>query len=373
VKVALDVSAVPVHLAGAGRYIGELATRLPALGVQSTLVTRRADADRWRRLSPHSSVAAIVPDARALRLLYEAWALGTSVPARGSDVWHAPHYTMPHRGATPTVVTIHDLTFFTNPEWHERSKVAFFKRAITYSARHAKVLISVSDFTARQIEEFLPGHGPVVVAPHGVDLARFSPEGPDDDVLFDAAGLSTGVAYVLFVGTIEPRKGLDVLLDAFEDLSRENDALELWLAGQAGWGLKDFEGRLARHPAAPRIRRLGFVDEELLPALLRRSSAVAYPSRGEGFGLPVLEAMACGASVVTTQDTVMAEVAGNCAELTRAGDPVALAEALRAVLASDGAQRELRSALSRERAETFTWEFSMARHLAAYELARAGA
>lgn len=372
-KVSLDVSAVPAHLAGAGRYIGELARRLPTLDVQSTLVTRRGDADRWRRWSPRSSVAAIVPDARVPRLLYEAWSLGTSAPARESDVWHAPHYTMPHRGATPTVVTIHDLTFFTNPEWHERSKVAFFKRAITYSAHHAKVLISVSDFTARQIDEFLPGHGPVVVAPLGVDLKRFSPEGTDDASLFEASGLSTEVPYVFFLGTIEPRKGLDVLLAAFEDLSRDDGSLELWLAGQAGWGLKDFEERLARHPAASRIRRLGFVDEELLPALLRRSRVVAYPSRGEGFGLPVLEAMACGAAVVTSEDTVMAEVAGDCAVLTRAGDPATLAEALRGVLALDQRDRDMRSTRSRERAATFSWDSSMARHLEAYELARSGA
>jgi glycosyltransferase involved in cell wall biosynthesis len=373
VKVALDVSAVPVHLAGAGRYVGELARRLPSLDVTTTLVTRRDDAARWREWSPRSSVAPIVPSARAARLVYEAWSLGTSEPARSSDVWHAPHYTMPHRGATPTVVTIHDLTFFTNPEWHERSKVVFFKRAITYSARHAKVLISVSDYTARQIDEFLPGHAPVIVAAHGVDLERFSVEGSSDGALFVQHGLATGVPYVFFLGTIEPRKGLEVLLRAFADLSRENDTLELWLAGQAGWGLGDFEDRLARHPAASRIRRLGFVDEQLLPALLRQSSAVAYPSRGEGFGLPVLEAMACGALVVTSRDTVMAEVAGGCAELTSAGDSAALAEALRSMLSCDAPGRQLRSTSSRARAELFTWESSMARHLAAYELARAGA
>ena len=371
-KVALDVSAVPAHLAGAGRYIGELARRLPSLDVETTLVTRRDDADRWRQWSPHSSVAPIVPGARAARLVYEAWSLGTSAPARAADVWHAPHYTMPHRGSTPTVVTIHDLTFFTNPEWHERSKVAFFRGAITYSARHAKVLISVSDFTARQINEFIPGHAPVVVAPHGVDMARFSTEDSDDDALFEANGLALGVPYVFFLGTIEPRKGLDVLLAAFEDLSREDGALELWLAGQAGWGLRDFEERLARHPASSRIRRLGFVDEQLLPALLRRSSAVAYPSRGEGFGLPVLEALACGALVVTTADTVMAEVADGCADLVRAGDPAALGEALRAMLACDERERQRRSRRSRERAELFTWEASMSRHLVAYELARGG-
>ena len=144
-RVALDVSAMPSRLAGAGRYVAELAQRLPQL-TDVTLVTRRGDVERWRSLSS-ASVASPVPDGRASRLAYEALLLGRSAAARGADVWHAPHYTMPRTGKTPTVVTIHDLTFFTNPEWHEASKVAFFKRAISYASTHADVVVCVSDYT----------------------------------------------------------------------------------------------------------------------------------------------------------------------------------------------------------------------------------
>lgn len=371
-KVGLDVSAVPPRLAGAGRYTAELARRLPARGIETTLVTRRGDADRWREWSPASSVAPIVPDARARRLVFEAWRLGTSASARRVDVWHAPHYTMPHRGSTPTVVTIHDLTFFTNPEWHERSKVAFFRRAINYSAEHAKVLISVSEFTARQIDEFIPGHAPVVVAPHGVDLAAFTPDPSHDEQLLLEHGFPLHVPYVFFLGTFEPRKGLDVLLDSFETLSGEDGSVELWLAGQAGWGLKEFEDQLASHRASSRIRRLGFVSEAVLPALLRQARVVAYPSRGEGFGLPVLEALACGAPVVTSKDTVMAEVAGTAARLVPAGDSAALAKELLACLALSAEQRSHHSRAARARAERFTWEVSLDQHVVAYNQARSG-
>src|ERR1700739_1107687 len=147
-KVALDVSAVPQKVAGAGRYIVEVARRLPSRNVEMTLVTRRNDVDRWRELSPASALAPQVPAGRLARLVTEAVGLGRSQTARRSDVWHGPHYTMPHGGHAATVVTVHDLTFFTNPEWHERSKVEFFRRAIAYSAAHARVLISVSAFTA---------------------------------------------------------------------------------------------------------------------------------------------------------------------------------------------------------------------------------
>ena len=368
-KVALDVSAVPPQLAGAGRYIAELARRLPSAGVETTLVTRRDDTLRWHEWSPTSSVASIVPNARAARLAYEAWLLGRSAPAMAVDVWHAPHYTMPHRRSTPTVVTIHDLTFFTNPEWHERSKVQLFRRAITYAAAHADVLVSVSDYTARQIDQLLPSHAPVVVAPLGVDLARFTTDASHDAELLQAHGLDVGVPYIFFLGTVEPRKGLDVLIAAFADVARTDPDVELWLAGQVGWGAKALESTLASHTVAARIRRLGFVDDTILPALLRQSRTVAYPSRGEGFGLPVLEALACGAFVVTSSDTVMAEVAADTATLTHAGDASQLANALLTTIAMSDEKRSRHRVTARARAEMFTWEASIAQHLCAYQMA----
>ncbi len=371
-RLALDVSAVPSHLAGAGRYIAELARRMPGLDVETTLVTRRDDSERWRGWSPGAALAPVVPNGRAQRLVYEAWKLGVSPEAARADVWHSPHYTMPHRRLSPTVVTIHDLTYFTNPQWHEHSKVTFFRRAITYAAQRADVLISVSDFTARLIDQHFVEHAPVVVAHHGVDLEVFTRDDHDDAGLFAAHGLARDAPYVFFLGTFEPRKGLDVLLGAFGELAAEQPELELWLAGQVGWGLNEFADELSSHRAASRIRRLGYVDEALLPALLRRSRCVAYPSRGEGFGLPVLEAMACGALVVTTSDTVMAEVAGEGALLCGAGDAPGLAAAIRTQLNRSEQERERLATDARSRAECFTWDASMAMHLSAYDLARRG-
>lgn len=371
-KVALDVSSAPAQLAGAGRYIGEVARRLPALSVETTLVSRRGDEHRWQTMSPQARLAPVVPNARVVRLAYEALILGRSAPARSVDLWHAPHYTMPRRRSTPTVVTIHDLTYFTNPQWHERSKVLFFRRAITYAAAHADVLISVSDFTKRQLDETFPECRPVVVAPLGVDLARFTNDSQHDAQLFREHQLVSDVPYILFLGTLEPRKGLDVLLEAFEQLVESDTTTELWLAGQTGWGVSELETQLARHPAANRIRRLGFVDDDAVPALLRQARVVAYPSRGEGFGLPVLEAMACGSLVVTTSDTVMAEVADGAATLVDAGNAPALAIALSELLALGAEERAQSGQRARTRAEHFTWETTMARHLEAYELALGG-
>ncbi len=368
-KLGLDVSAVPTQVAGAGRYVVEIARRLPGLGIDTTLVSRRDDARRWQLWSPDAHVMPVVPTARVSRLAYEAWFIGTSPGVRGLDVWHAPHYTMPHRRTTPTVVTVHDLTFFTNPEWHERAKVGFFRRAIRYAAANAEVLICVSTLTATLLDEIIPDHAPVVVAPHGVDLERFVPDDHDDQAQLAALGVPD-VPFILFVGTVEPRKGLDVLLDAFREVGARDDSVQLFIAGQAGWGMNDLTKSIDSHDFSSRIRRLGFVDDAALPALMRRARVVAYPSRGEGFGLPVLEALACGATVVTSRDTVMEEVAGGAAILARVGDVEELAEALRSALAMDEGRRLALSSRARQRAEHFTWERSLEQHQVAYSLAR---
>jgi glycosyltransferase involved in cell wall biosynthesis len=366
-RVTLDVSAVPAHIAGAGRYTTVLSERLPG-ELELTLASRRDDGARWSTLSS-ARVMPIVPNNRIARLAYERWGLRSSSVYRASEVWHGPHYTMPHGGTTPSVVTIHDLTFFTNPEWHEATKVAFFRRAIRYAAEHADVLVSVSTFTANVLRELVPSSAPIVVAPHGVDTQRFNAHDDGDEQQLRAANLPSDRPFVLFVGTVEPRKGLEVLLASFVEVGASDAEVELWLAGQAGWGTGAIEQLIEEHPWVSRIRRLGYVDEGVLVALYRRARAVAYPSRGEGFGLPVLEALACGAPVVTSAGTVLEEVAGDSALLTPVGDVVALGEALQTLVALSDGQRQVWAQRAIARAATFTWERSITQHLEAYHLA----
>jgi glycosyltransferase involved in cell wall biosynthesis len=340
--------------------------------VATTLVTRRNDTSRWPAISPSASVVGVVPNQRGTRLAYEALRLGTSAAARSVDLWHSPHYTMPRRRVVPTVVTVHDLTFFTHPQWHERAKVTFFRHAISYATRHADVVICVSDFSARLLDEIVPDHVPVVVAPLGVELERFQPASYDDVAIFETHSLAWDVPYLFFVGTHEPRKGIDTLLDAFEQVARDDATVELWIAGQTGWGEDPMISHQWSDAARSRVRNLGFVNDELLAALMRHSRAVAYPSRGEGFGLPVLEAMACGAVVVTTRDTVMAEVAGDAAQLVSPNSPDELAAALFDALRVSSEDRERRAKNARDRASLFTWDRCISQHVLAYERALAG-
>ena len=393
--VSLDVSAVPSSPAGAGRYTVELANALSErTDVATALVCRSDDAARWARYAPgpagRGRVLAAAPGPRPLRLAWEQVGLPGVLSRAGVAVHHGPHYTMPEWSAVPAVVTIHDCTFFDHPEWHERTKAPFFRRAIRRAARRAAALVCVSATTAEALRRVCEVRAPIFVAPHGVDLGRFTPEEPApgaDAAALASLGVDPAGAYVAFVGTLEPRKDVGRLVAAFDRIAASVPDLQLVLAGQQGWGEDEVGRALAASSHADRVRRLGYVDDDAVPALLRRAAVVAYPSLEEGYGLPALEALACGAPLVTTAGTAMAEMAAGAAVLVPPGDTAALAGALEAAVRGDGvpevgdrgigAQGAAGSPAARRAAglavaATRTWAASAERHLAAYRCAAGG-
>ena len=364
-KVAIDVSAVPAQPAGAGVYVLRLVEALAATGdVELDVVARRDDGVRWATLAPDARVWAAAPTRRSVRLGWEQVAGGRLARRLEVDVWHGPHYTMPLR-VRPAVVTIHDLTFFDHPEWHERSKVPYFRAMIRASAARAAGLVCVSRHTADRLAAVVRPRAPVAVVPHGVDHERFSPE-PDPDDAGRLAAIGVRPPFVAFVGTLEPRKGVPALVRAVARLAPAHPELQLVLAGLPGWGADEIDAAVAGAPAmAGRVVRTGYVDDPTRTALLRGASVVAYPSLEEGFGLPVLEALAVGAPVVTTTGSAMEEVAGDAALLVPPGDQGALADALEAVLAG-GPDVDRRRAAGPRVAARYTWEASAVGHVRAY-------
>jgi glycosyltransferase involved in cell wall biosynthesis len=368
-SVSIDVSAIPTRAAGAGQYALGLVGALDRRDdVTVTLVTRRGDTARWRARAPAAAVAAWAPAARPLRLVWEQTGLSRRLRALGPDVHHGVHYTMPERARLPVVVTVHDCTYFDHPEWHEPTKVRFFQRAIKIASQRAAAIVCVSEATARRLRELCAPSAPVVVAPHGIDFERFGPteaEPGSDRRALARLGLDPDRPHVVFVGTLEPRKGVATLVEAFDQIAERYPEADLVLAGQPGWG--DVDPRAsARHP--DRVVVTGYVSDAAVPALYRSAAAVAYPSLDEGFGMPPFEALACAAPVVTTTGTPMAEGLAGAVLLTGPKDAAALADALATLLDGDSAQAT-RRAVGLERVRGLTWDASAARHLEAYRLA----
>jgi glycosyltransferase involved in cell wall biosynthesis len=366
VRVLLDVSAVPDQIAGAGVYTTELARALARRDdLDLVLLSRRRDRARWHALAPGADLHDVVPAARPARLVWEQAAGPRLATKLGIDVWHGPHYTMPMRVRVPAVVTVHDLTFFDHPEWHERSKVLFFRRAIEQSAKRAAVIVCVSETTAARLRDLTEPRGEVVVVHHGVDTERFTPErDPDDDARLAALGIAA--PYLAFVGTLEPRKNVPALVTAFARVASEYPDLRLVLAGRPGWGAQAVDDAIVGSGVADRVLRTGYLPADALAAFFRNASAVMYPSYEEGFGIPPLEAMACGTPVLTTPAVAAGDLAGD-AVATATADPADLADGIRRVLDPDVATRL--GAAGPAGARRFSWPAAAERHVAVYRAA----
>jgi glycosyltransferase involved in cell wall biosynthesis len=376
-RLSYDATAVPADPVGAGRYTLELASALDRrTDVELVVFARTNDSRRWRTVAPAAELAASAPGPRPLRLAWEQVRLPALVSARHVDVHHGPHYTMPERSAVPAVVTVHDLSFFEAPAWHQRSKALLFRRAITVAARRAAAVVCPSRVTAEELARWCQVSAEVFVAHHGVDTDRFRPDeavaGDDARLLARVdARLVDGRPYLVFVGTLEPRKDVPSLVEAFSRTAGTHRDALLVLAGGAGWGLPDLERAVAGSGVASRILRTGYVPDAAVPALLRSATAAVYPALYEGFGLPALEALACGTPLITTSGTAMAEVAGAAAVLVEPGDVVELAEAIETALES--ADPAGRAGQRREQglviAADHTWDASAGRHMEAYRYA----
>lgn len=341
---------------GSGTYIVELSRELARLdGLTVTGIAARhasPPARDWQPAVPvrHSRLPR--------RLLYDAWQRLSGPRAEsiagGSDVVHATTWAVPAT-RRPLVVTVHDLAFLHDSSHFTARGNRYFRRALEQTRRSATAIIVPSRSTADDcIAAGLPA-ARISVIPHG---SRPEPR-TAEDVAELRARYSLDRDYVLWCGTIEPRKNLPALLDAFASAASELDGLDLVLVGPVGWG--DL-------PAVPaglvpeRVKMLGPLSRRDLHTAYAGATAFCYPSLREGFGLPVLEAMQHGLPVVTSRGTACAEVAGDAGVLADPRDSHDIARAL--VTAVRG--RDDLAALSRTRAKDFTWTAAAARTASVY-------
>ncbi|MGE5273837.1 MAG: glycosyltransferase family 4 protein [Verrucomicrobiota bacterium] len=311
-RVGLDTSPLVQTQAGTARYVRGLLAH-----------------NDYERLSWGGS-------GRPATLVRDLWwyPLGLPRSARGLDVLHCATFRAPVRSPVPVVVTVHDLAVLRHPGTFNQWTRRYSRLAVPRVARAARRLIAVSEFTRRELVELLGVSAERVrVIPNAVG-DPFVPDGPA------AEG-----EYVLAVGTLEPRKNLAAAQQAAERLG-----VELRVVGASGWGDVRVDGWLGR------------VSDEELAALYRGARCLVYPSLYEGFGIPVLEAMACGTPVVTSCGGATEEVAGGAAVLVDPHDPAVIADGIEEASAR---RVELR-ARGLERAAQFTWERVAAETWAVY-------
>lgn len=355
---------------GVIRYVDGLVTALDRAGADIAVACQRADADRYGRMAPTAAIAAgpTTISHRAARLAWEQTGLPVLAEQVGADVLHAPFYTMPVRANRPTVVTVHDLTVFTDPDLLPPVKSTFLRSAIRTAVRRATRIVVPSKATRHELVELLSADAEQIdVAYHGVDHDLFHrPDPRDRDRMSSRLGLH-GKHYIAFLGPFEPRKNVPNLIRGWaKAVADREDPPALVLAGSRGYD-DAVDAAVSEVPAHLRLVRPGFLRYVDLPAYLGGAVVVAFPSHGEGFGLPVLEAMACGAPVLTTHRTSLPEVGGEAVGYTEP-DADSIARALSELLD----QPERRQALAEagyQRSQEFTWQISAETHLASYRRA----
>jgi glycosyltransferase involved in cell wall biosynthesis len=372
-RVLLDATAIPAERGGVGRYVDNLAAALDANGAALSVVCQHRDADIFAKLAPRSRVVPLAEEltSRPARLTWEQTTLPRLARRLPVDVIHSPHYTMPMTAGMPVVVTLHDATFFTDRRLHSGVKGRFFRGWTRTSLKLAAVCVVPSQATANElVRHVLARPERLVVAHHGVDLARFHVPTAEQ---IAAAATYLNLAdsrWIAVLGTLEPRKNVPALIRAYVrgagGRPPELPVPPLVLAGSPGWD-QAIEPAIAAVPSGVVVVRPGHLPVNLLAGFLGGAELVVYPSLGEGFGLPVLEAMACGAAVLTTRRLSLPEVGGDAVAYTDvgAGD---IAEALEAVLADEALRSEL-SARAIARAATFTWRAAAESHQKAYDRA----
>ena len=300
-----------------------------------------------------------------------AW-LPLGLPARarraGLDVLHCPGPNVPLRpGRVPLVVTVQDVLAWAHPEWMGRANVAQHRLVLERALPRAAAVLTPSAFTRAALLA-RGGLDPerVHVAPLGVE-SHFAPA-PEG---VPGAGGDGPAPYLLAVGTLQPRKNLEAALAAFERAADAGLGHELVVVGARGWRDHAVVARVRGSRHARRIRLAGFVDDDELVKLYRGADALLFPSRHEGFGLPALEAMACGTPVVAAEAGALPEVVGEAGVLIDPDDHDALANVLLNLL-GDGDRRAALRAAGLRRAAAFTWAACAERTVSAYRAAAGG-
>jgi glycosyltransferase involved in cell wall biosynthesis len=287
------------------------------------------------------------------------------------DLYHSPDFTLPPLRRARGLVTIHDLSFLRVPECADPGLRAFLEKAVPAAVMRARRIVADSENTRRDLIEILRADPDKISVVTPAIEPRFRREDTAARLDEVRARYRLPGRFILGLGTLEPRKNFAGLIAAFGQLVRETGLPHvLVIGGKPGWLYEDIYRQAKQEDLAGRVLFPGFVADEDLPALYSLADVFVFPSLYEGFGIPVLEAMACGAPVVTSNNSSLPEAAGSAALMVEATDSTELAEAIGKVLNDDELRRRMIAA-GYEQASRFTWQRSAQALLNAYERAAA--
>lgn len=353
--------------AGVSNYTEQLILHLAQIDRANTytiFTTRGLNQASWSLPANFHVRPSLLPTINPrVRVPWEQFLAPALLRLYGADVYHGVLNVMPLAAHIPSIVTIHDLSPFLFPQTFRRVNRSYLRWAVRVACRNAAHLIAVSEFTKSELMRWM--HVPaerITVTYNGVN-ERFAPPTPEILQAFrQRAGLPE--RFILFVGTLEPRKNLPTLLEAYARIARDTDAA-LIIGGGKGWLYDSIFAKVEQLQLGERVRFAGFIDDQDLPLWYAAATVFILPSLYEGFGIPLLEAMACGTPVVTTTSSSLPEVVGDAGLTIAPTDVDAMAEALLRLLNDAALRTELRER-GFVQARHFSWMSLAERTLAIY-------
>jgi glycosyltransferase involved in cell wall biosynthesis len=373
-RIAIDASHVPDKPLGAGKYVFELIKNLDSLQKDSSqkgteklefhIITRSNDAARWVELNKNNSlrIHPVAPISKIKRLIWEQTKAKKFVAENEIDLWHSTHYTYPSKVGCEVVVTIHDLTFFTHPQFHQKFKVYFFRYMIKKSVKKANKLICVSESTKTDLMKHFPiSKDKVTTIYLGVDSKINS------DVKEPQETPYKNEKYFSFVGLHEPRKNIEFLIKAFKLVSLKEPDTKLILGGATGWKVSGMKKLISQLELEEKVMLPGHIPGAQLESFMNNSIAFIYPSIKEGFGLPALEAVKSGTVCITSRNTSMEEICGDTAIYINPNDVDDLSSQMIS-LTSPATRKKVLAELQNNISENFypTWTECTKNHLKIY-------
>jgi glycosyltransferase involved in cell wall biosynthesis len=372
-RVAIDLTALNARASGIDRYLLGMVRSLALLERDAEFFLFINVEDRARfadphRLPAHCHVLPCCFRPRVLRLFFQQLLQPLLLYALRIDLLHSPTFIMPiWRGRARHVLTIHDMSSFVMPHCHPPiRRGALYERIVRGSIRRADLVTVPSASVKADILRFVNdvSEERIRVIPCGIDNA-FHPRDAGD-VMPVLRRLALPTPYVLYLGTLDPRKNLPVLIDAFAKLVAEGRLEHLVLGGDAGWSPNELLSRVDSNELRDRIHLAGYIAEADLPSVYAGAALFVFPSLLEGFGFPPLEAMATGVPVVASDASSLRENLTGAATLVPPGDAQQLAAAMRLLLTDEMARKSSVEA-GLKRSQSYRWEHFAAETFACYQ------